>query len=55
MMKNERILSYQLSNKINQEDLTQVSAAGITSTVTYQSTLSANSMDHQFDYIPDAA
>ena len=54
-MNNERTLAFQLSNKITKEDLADISAAGITSTVTYQSTLSPNTMDHEFDYIPDVA
>ncbi len=54
-MKNERIISYQLTTKMTKDDLANVSAAGITSSVTYQSTMSTNSMDNEFDYIPDVA
>lgn len=54
-MNNERILSYHLTTKISKADLAEVSAAGFTSSVTYQSTLSANTMDTEFDYIPDVA
>lgn len=54
-MTNERILSYHLTTKITKADLADVSAAGFTSSVTYQSTMSVNSMDNEFDYIPDVA
>ena len=54
-MNNERTLAWHLAHKMTQAELAEISAAGMTHSVTYQSTLSVKSMDNQFDYIPDVA
>lgn len=48
-MKNERILSYKVSQKLSVEDLQEVSAAGMTSFLTANATHGAQGWDPSID------